>query len=448
MHLRQIRVRNVKLLRDVSLSFVDASGAPRMWTVLIGENGLCKTALLQAIAAATLGPRASQLVDVAAFPDRRVQDEVAIDAELGFSQDRHEHREYPGLKVKQAAPPVLDAKLRIEPGSKLFYGSSQYGGQAPSQASAAADRGDLLEQARAVLIEANPLAQARAQGIRDWFVAGYGPHRLLPLPARSVSPDDPVLQRLQPLFGAPLIGTGFADLLERSMARAFGQVLRTVLIDGGLLPRITHLELRGQGGIRSARDLVESHRFELDGGALRVPATWLSQGYQSTIAWIADLVGQIFLEAGEAVQPAEMEGLVLIDEIDVHLHPTWQIALIPALKQVFPRIQFVATTHSPMVLSGLEREEVWQMKRDGEGNVVVEKASDPPRLLTSAEIYELFFDVQRPPPGAAELQRYAFLAGDPYRTDDEDRELHEIAERLQEAGIAPAWQPVPRDTGA
>lgn len=51
-----------------------------------------------------------------------------------------------------------------------------------------------------------------------------------------------------------------------------------------------------------------------------------------------------------------MEGLVLIDELDLHLHPVWQQGLIAGLKHTFPRLQFVATTHSPLLLSGLEDE--------------------------------------------------------------------------------------------
>lgn len=47
---------------------------------------------------------------------------------------------------------------------------------------------------------------------------------------------------------------------------------------------------------------------------------------------------------------------MLIDELDLHLHPVWQQGLIAGLKHTFPRLQFVATTHSPLLLSGLEDE--------------------------------------------------------------------------------------------
>src|SRR5262249_34171309 len=153
-----------------------------------------------------------------------------------------------------------------------------------------------------------------------------------------------------------------------------------VFVGGGLLPHVTGLDLRGRGGIRSARDLVDAQRFEMDmfdaqGKPIRVPATWLSQGYQSLIAWLAGLGGQMLLEAGEPVDAADMEGTVLVDEIDLHLHPTWQVRLVPALKRVFPRLQFISTTHSPMVLPALAAEEIILLSQDAEGSVIARPSS-------------------------------------------------------------------------
>src|SRR5262249_30746108 len=161
--------------------------------------------------------------------------------------------------------------------------------------------------------EQDPLADARAQALPDWFVAGYGPSRLLPAAGKAQRQIDPPLDRLRPLFGGELIGTGFVELLREDLGRAFAKVLQSVLVGGGLLPHVTALELRGRGGIRSAKDLVEAQRFEMDirdaeGARIKVPATWLSQGYQTLIAWLADVVGQILLEAGEPVEAADMEG--------------------------------------------------------------------------------------------------------------------------------------------
>ena len=50
--------------------------------------------------------------------------------------------------------------------------------------------------------------------------------------------------------------------------------------------------------------------------------------------------------------------MVLLDEIEVHLHPRWQIGIVEALRHAFPRVRFIASTHSPLCLHGLEREEI------------------------------------------------------------------------------------------
>jgi hypothetical protein len=396
MYVRHLRVQNVKLLRDVTIDFVGADGAPRMWTVFVGENRLCKTTLLQTIAAAACGvDRGTQLVTdvIASWPDLRNPAALDIGAEFAFSETRHGKRRYPiwGSREGMVGGPLrrLQSVLHLELDKRVFEGMSHYSGEPAASP--------------------DPLSVARAQALPDWFVAGYGPSRLLPGAGKTARQSEPTLDRLRPLFGENLIGTGFIELLGEDLGRAFAKVLEAVFVAGGLLPHVTALELRGRGGIRSAKDLAEAQRFEMDvrdaqGQRIRVPATWLSQGYQTVIAWLADLVGQILLEAGEPIEAQDMEGTVLVDEIDLHLHPTWQVRLIPALKKVFPRLQFIATTHSPMVLPALAAEEIIMLTQDAEGSVVATPSRQSPALLTGSELYGSFFEIRKlypEPPAAA-----------------------------------------------
>jgi predicted ATP-binding protein involved in virulence len=92
-------------------------------------------------------------------------------------------------------------------------------------------------------------------------------------------------------------------------------------------------------------------------------APWkeLSDGFHVYLALVADLARRAVIlnevvDGGEA--PAKVEGVVLLDEIDLHLHPRWQRNALPALRKVFPRLQFVVTTHSPQVLSSVENHQV------------------------------------------------------------------------------------------
>ncbi|MBX3200544.1 MAG: AAA family ATPase [Labilithrix sp.] len=435
MYLRHLHVESVKLLKDVRIDFVGAHGEPRMWTVIVGENRLCKTTLLQTIAAVASGrDRGTQLVGdvIASWPDLRDPVPLHVRAEFGFSDQRDGARQYPDLPQGAARPPRLGSELTLAPDKRVFEGSSSYVGIAPTPE--------------------DPLGRARSEALSDWFVAGYGPSRLLPATGKSPKLSDPMLDRLRPLFGESLIGTGFIDLLGEELGRAFAKVLQSVFVAGGLLPHVTALELRGRGGIRSAKHLVDAQRFEMDvfnraGERIRVPATWLSQGYQSLIAWLADVVGQVLIEAGGPVDAAEMEGLVLVDEIDLHLHPTWQVRLIPALKRVFPRLQFVATTHSPMVLPGLEPEEVWLLSQAPDGSVFANPSNRSPSLLTGSELLSTFFEIKKlyPEDLAEKLRRYGNLASDPTRSDSEDATLQRLRGELAGAGITFDWEPVSRE---
>lgn len=460
MYVRHLHVQNVKLLRDVKVDFVGADGRPRMWTVFVGENRLCKTTLLQTIAAAASGPdRGTQLVTdvIASWPDLRNPVALSIEAEFGFSEAHHKNRNYPGWGASVAAgkvtstpppqPPRLRSTLGLEPDKRVFSGGSAYNpspyAYAPSTPDGARTHHNHVP---------DPLGLARSQALPGWFVAGYGPSRLLPSAGKAARQSDPTLDRLRPLFGETLIGTGFIELLGEDLARAFAKVLQSVFVAGGVLPHVTALELRGRGGIRSAKDLVESQRFEMDvldvnGHRIRVPATWLSQGYQSLIAWLADFVGYILLEAGEPVEAADMEGTVLVDEIDLHLHPTWQVRLIPALKKVFPRLQFIATTHSPMVLPALAAEELYVLSQDNDGNVTARPSTQSPALLTGSELFGAFFEIRKLYPDALgdKLHRYGYLANDPTRTAEEDATMRALKVELEAAGVTFDWEPAARE---
>lgn len=82
-----------------------------------------------------------------------------------------------------------------------------------------------------------------------------------------------------------------------------------------------------------------------------IPTGAIGDGYAATLAWICDLLGWSFLAAsGELRDP--VEGIVLLDEIEQHLHPSWQREIIQGLAEEFPAVQFIATTHSPLVAIG------------------------------------------------------------------------------------------------
>jgi hypothetical protein len=108
-------------------------------------------------------------------------------------------------------------------------------------------------------------------------------------------------------------------------------------------------------------------RIEVESYGTRVPLEHLSDGYQSVVALATDIMA-VLLERWPSVEAAE--GTVLIDELGAHLHPRWRMRIVPSLRQVFPRVQFLASTHDPLCLRGLEDGEIAVMRRDAERRIV------------------------------------------------------------------------------
>lgn len=405
MYITDLHIQNLKLLRDFKLSF-GSTDEPRMWTVLIGENGSCKTSVLRAIACGAAGPtRANQLADVQSFPDlRRPSSKLFIQSWLNMTLE---------------SQPVY-SEIGLDPGHSTLRGHSS-----------------------AEIVEHDLESLASTNDPR-WFVAGYGTSRVLSSAYErhgSRTSRDPGRDRLASLFDrSDILGTGFSSLLSDSAQ--FETLLQQALFHSDVLPAAITIELQGSNWAKDDLDAAGGDRFTLrqGGETVSVPATWLSQGYQSTIAWIADLIGQFMLQRkGDLLDLETLEGIVLIDEIDLHLHPKWQVDLIPQIKKIFPRLQFIVTTHSPLVLAGCRPEEIVVLKQDAEGNVYPEQPNDLPALLTASQIMSRFFEVDRSDVAdlCADLRRYELLSAyDDAELDDEERaEKQQLAARLEEAEV-------------
>ncbi|KAM3114839.1 AAA family ATPase [Phormidesmis sp. 146-33] len=92
----------------------------------------------------------------------------------------------------------------------------------------------------------------------------------------------------------------------------------------------------------------------------------LSDGEKCLLAMLGDLARRLAIANPGLPDPLQGEGVVLIDEIELHLHPKWQREIIPALTRTFPNCQFIVTTHSPQVL-GEVKGKVYQLKSTPEG---------------------------------------------------------------------------------
>jgi WD40 repeat protein len=105
-----------------------------------------------------------------------------------------------------------------------------------------------------------------------------------------------------------------------------------------------------------------------------VPLELLSQGLTSLLGWVGCLCQRLketAQESNSSLLPTDGYALVLIDELDAHMHPRWQQVLVPRLKKIFPNVQFIVSTHSPLIVGGLETSEVVRFERDAAGVVQI-----------------------------------------------------------------------------
>jgi predicted ATP-binding protein involved in virulence len=95
----------------------------------------------------------------------------------------------------------------------------------------------------------------------------------------------------------------------------------------------------------------------------------LSDGEKCLLAMVGDLARRLAIANPSLRNPLEGEGVVLIDEIELHLHPKWQREIIPALTKTFPNSQFIVTTHSPQVISEVKPNGIYILEATSEGIV-------------------------------------------------------------------------------
>ncbi len=140
---------------------------------------------------------------------------------------------------------------------------------------------------------------------------------------------------------------------------------------------------------RATNDLI------IDKDGIDIPINMLSDGEKSLITLVSDLAKNLVTTYPNMENPLEGEGIVLIDEIELHMHPTWQRMIIPRLTKTFPHCQFVVTTHSPQVLSHVQPESVYLLKKLG-GDIVVTKPQYSYGRDSNRILEDLMDETERP----------------------------------------------------
>ena len=141
----------------------------------------------------------------------------------------------------------------------------------------------------------------------------------------------------------------------------------------------------------------EERPIDLGGaGSERIYVGDLSSGSQSTLLWIIWLAFKMLNHYEFAEGWSQRPAILLIDEIENHLHPTWQRRVIPALLEHFPGLQIFATTHSPFVVAGLKAGQVHLLNRDADGVVTASTNTEDIVGWTADEILRTMMGVKDP----------------------------------------------------
>ncbi len=329
--------------------------APRaragQWLVLLGENGSGKTTLLRAIALALIEPETA--TKLLTQPLRLLRN----------GEDGHVR-----LTVNNAAYEVR--VRRTAEGEEVVEALSPQPVHRPWVVAYGVRRGTALGE---------PGRSAELRGTANlhslFDLAGalvYGPTWLneqykLVLTEREKNRKE----KLEPEYHGP------DERVWLAIERAFDKLLRIQEIDA------------------SGRELFVVHR---DFGRVRFDQ--LSDGYLTTAGWIIDLVARWIAYNARVALPedilAHMTGFVLIDEIDLHLHPLWQMRIIEEVRALFPKLSFVVTTHNPLTVHGARPGEVFVLRREPPNEtskaatVVIEQRDIRPGSDIDRVLFDLF----------------------------------------------------------
>jgi predicted ATPase len=156
----------------------------------------------------------------------------------------------------------------------------------------------------------------------------------------------------------------------------------------------------------------------------------LSDGYKSVIIWVSDLIARLSERQPYVNEIQDFRGIVLVDEIGVYLHPKWQYTIVRKLRRWFPLIQFIFTTHSPIVIMGASKDAAFYKVYKEEGVTKVTEAVDSiSNLMANGIITSPLFGLEDARPAAFDESREELDTSDDYLAG----KIHQaISQRIQD----------------
>jgi energy-coupling factor transporter ATP-binding protein EcfA2 len=346
-YLRRVVLENVRNFEHLDFRFDRTSGTSAGWTVITGDNGAGKTALLKAMAFALVGPDAARVLQPSLNGwIRDGCDEAVIAVEIAADEP---DRFLKGRRYEQPFWAEMNLALGRGPSVSVRPGTKYRGkGKGPTH-------GPWSD---------NPMG---------WFCAGYGPFRRL----YGASPE------AQRIMSGPGRVARFATMFKEDA---------TLIECEEWLKDLRHKEHEGRPRekkileqvqlllkddfLRNGMtvDRVDSEGLWLcDARGVVLPLADMSEGYRAALAMLVDLVRHIvnvygpddLIEERDGHFVVSRPGVVLIDEMDSHLHPDWQRQIGFWFKDRFPKIQFIVTTHSAFICQAADVDGIFFLPAPG-----------------------------------------------------------------------------------
>jgi hypothetical protein len=350
MHIKKISITNIRAIRQFEMTFQNPAG----WHVLIGDNGAGKSSIIRSMALALVGPEQAHglRADWRDWLNRSSNDGAIV------------------LELKKDANDKLSGSGKVQSNSMI-----------PNEIIFKRNNGSgVVLSSNINARKVNPTRCNWGDG-SGWFSVAYGPYR------RFVggNPEWTKVFYSQPKLGAHLSVFGEDVALTEALdwlVKLNYQELEKQLYTNTSEPNILeHLKTF----INSPDFLPHGSKIESissegvlfkDGNGNTISVTQMSDGYRSILSLTFELIRQlvrvfspsaVFRQIRKGNMVIDLSGVVLIDEIDVHLHPSWQTRIGQWFTKYFPNIQFIVSTHSPLICRSADKGSIWRLAAPGSG---------------------------------------------------------------------------------
>lgn len=345
MYADRLRIQNFKGFEDaeIDLNFPrnDHGGASfKNINLILGNNAGGKSSLLSAVALSVLGPVLRESGYVPYYLVRRPDSGTA---ELSLVGQVHgiDNNEKGGVDL----PTELEQHLIIQ--------RSRSGGHLDRMASASSS--DAVEN---LLFDDHSPA---------FFIVGYGATRRVEggdyVESSNRKSRGPRYGRVAGLFEDHLPLRPLAAWYRKLPKRRNKEVMA---LFEHLFPPSIHFT--------GDTDDEGEYLFEID--LTLVPFRALSDGYKAFIGWTSDLIGHLVDVCPKDMALREVPGIVLVDEIDLHLHPDWQRRVVNQLSTTFPALQFIMSTHSPLIAGSVYKENIFVTLKAVDGSTRISRLEE------------------------------------------------------------------------